>query len=254
MGMFTDFVRFMGSVLLGQKDASQAYAEALAMAERYVRWGTERGDIRDFRSAMDQLDLCRDADAPKSEFVVRKYAGLVNATSGILAGLIRKHKERVSEAGASQGKLSHELSALEGQIEVAKKRAEELKAEGSLIKAQDEERHLNEMRTRVSHLRQTLAAHGDRAESAESYEALVSESERLCENLEAGIVSLEMNPELPADVVGTVRDLIRDRLETMRSEVQALSPEMPPPAEEPEAAAQPGPAVQAEPESAPETE
>ena len=114
MGMFTDFVRFMGSVLLGRKDASRAYAEALGMSERYVRWGTERGDIRDFMSALEQLDLCRDSDAPKSEFVVRKYTAMLNATSGILGGLIRKHKERVSEAGASQGKLSKELSALEG--------------------------------------------------------------------------------------------------------------------------------------------
>ena len=110
------------------------------------------------------------------------------------------------------------------------------------------------MRTRVSHLRQTLAAHGDLAESAASYEGVVSESERLCENLEAGIVSLEMNPELPADVVGTVRNQIRGRLETMRNEVRALRPEMPSPTEEADASAQPGLAPQPQTDSSSETE
>jgi len=54
MGIVGDFFSFVGSMLLGKKTSSNEFLEALTMAERYMRWGSERGDLRDFQSAFDQ--------------------------------------------------------------------------------------------------------------------------------------------------------------------------------------------------------
>ncbi|MCX7935953.1 MAG: hypothetical protein N3A66_11925, partial [Planctomycetota bacterium] len=60
MGLFSDFFRFVASLMLGKQDAARTFFEPLIMAERYLRWGAQRQDMRDFRRALEYLGTVRD--------------------------------------------------------------------------------------------------------------------------------------------------------------------------------------------------
>jgi len=201
MGVLNDFFRFVSAVLLGRKDSGKAFRDAVGMAERYVRWGSERRDIRDYMGALDQLDHCDDGDAPKADFLVRKYMVLCNATVGAVELMVAKHRETVKNISKSRGDLERERQAVDGQIRVGQKRIADLKSDGSLIKARDEERHMEDLRAKLAHVTSSLNSGEGRTLLTESFERLASEAEQLFSNLEAGLVSLEANPQLMGDAV-----------------------------------------------------
>lgn len=225
MGIVSDFFKFFTSVMLGSKDSNKAFLEPLNMAERYVRWGEERHDLRDFIAAFNQLDLCRDEDAPKADLLLRKYMAMTNAVGGAVVLMIGSHKNKLKGLQDGHQTLVKEKATVEGQIKTAHMRIEQLKKEGSLIKAKEEEKHVEELNIKLAHLSKVLETGEDMEGMYSSYDQMVAEAERMCQRLEGAVLALEVNEKLSADAVNTLRTQITGRVEEVRQKVAELEPE-----------------------------
>ncbi len=224
MGLLSEFFQFMSSVVLGRKYASQEFREALSMGERYIRWGNERGDIRDYASAMEQLDRCNDEDAPRAEFVVRKYNALLTAVSSTFEYRLKKYKELCAKLDAANMGMRREQETLADQIVVARKRIDSLKAEGSLIKAKEEERHIEELKARKASLENKLNSGQSDEELAGAYDKFVAETETLCQDLEARMIGLETAGNIAPGALGPLSKQIQDRINSIRLSLKELAP------------------------------
>lgn len=224
MGLFGDFFHFISSLALGQKDSSQAFLEPLTMADRYLRWGEERGDLRDYTACLTQLNQINDEDAPKADLVIRKYNLYCNATLGAVRLIMQQHKELESSARSSRNELAKEQKQLLSQLKVHQEKVDQLKADGSLISAKEEQRHVDEINTRLKAVNKSLDAEDVPSEVLESYDHMGREADRLLGNLEQALVSLETNTNLPGESVGTLRDQIVTRIESTRNEISEMAP------------------------------
>lgn len=233
MGLFSEFMQFFTSVLLGKKDASQSFLQPLTMGERYLRWGNERNDMRDYRGALTQLDLCNDEDAPKPDMLVRKYTAILGATVGAVELMIRNHKEHIETLGQSAEHLAEELKSTEAGIKKAQERVNTLTEEGSLIKAKEEERHVEDLKMSANQMRRTMES-GDNYESMlASYEHMAQEAETLCQRLEKSLVTMESLESIPPESTSQLRNQIITKLEEVRNQINEQKPS--PPDETPEA-------------------
>jgi hypothetical protein len=227
MGIVGDFFSFVGSMLLGKKTSSNEFLEALTMAERYMRWGSERGDLRDFQSAFDHLEFCDDNGAPRPDLVLRKYGCLSEVAIGAVDLLIKKYHKDKDGVGKSKDKMLSEKKSLEVDIQTAKKRAEKLRAEGSVIKAKEEEKHVEEYEAKLAHYDRVLESDETLSATMTAYENMALQAERYLGRLEQSLVALEMISSLPQDAAAALRQQISLRLETARRQIQEQAPNVP---------------------------
>ncbi len=227
MGLVQDFVRFVSGFLLGKKDATRAYLEAISMGDRYLRWASERRDIRDYYQALEQFELCSDEDAPKAEMLMRKYNGLCDCTIGAVQLLIEKYRQNIAAFQQTGTKLQGEKKQTQDAIDLGQKRIEQMKREGSLIKAKEEERKLTDLQHRMSQIDEALANDDHSAEIMTSFVAMNEEGERLCIRLENSLSLLSAKENIPAqEIVQTLRSKVLDRLEGARGEMRAANPNL----------------------------
>ncbi len=224
MGLLADFAQFLGSVIFGRRDTLEAFLEPLNMAQRYVRWGEERGDLRDFMSALNCLDQANDEEAPKPSMLVRKYTCYCDATVGAIQLMLSKHRETMASADAAYMELMQEQKKLNEQRRFHARREAELKAEGSLIKAKDEQRRLEEIDCRLQAIERSVTAGETTVDVVQSYERIATEADRLIVILEQAVVGLEMNPNLSAEVISPFREQVSSRLSVIRSDVESINP------------------------------
>lgn len=224
MSMFGDFINFIGAIALGKKDSSQAFLEPLTMAERYYRWGEERGDIRDYQKSLEQLDITRDDDAPKPEQLIRKYDIYCNATIGATSLLLNKHKELAASTQASRKEMTAERAQLEQNLAAQKKKVEALKADGSLITAKEEQRHADEMQIRLNALAKNLDGEKIPSEVLEDYDRIGRESDLLLTRLEQASISLESCTSVSPEQVAEIRSRILQQIEKIRAAIEGASP------------------------------
>lgn len=224
MSLFGDFVHFLSSLALGKKDASQSFLEPLTMAERYLRWGQERGDIRDYMSSLTQLDLADDENAPKAEMIVRKYSLYQEATVGAIQVMLKKHRELAGQAKETHSELLADQQSLASHIKASQEKIKELKDDGSLISAKEEERRLEELKLKMAAVTRDLDVGEISPEVMSSYDDLAREADRLLGNLDQAVMNLEMAASVPPDVVGQVRTQISTKLDAVRQELNAANP------------------------------
>ncbi|MBN2713847.1 MAG: hypothetical protein JXR97_15625 [Planctomycetes bacterium] len=224
MSIFGDFLKFIGSVVMGNQGASQKFLEPLSMAERYLRWGEERKDLRDFNSALSNLEQANDEDAPKPDLILKKYNIYCEATVGAIRVMLSQFQSVSERAKEGHSDMLLEQVTLREQIDDGKRKVAELKADGSLISAKEEQKRVDEVQTKLNAITRALESGDSTSKVMEQYDKLASESQRLTSSLEGAMASLEMNVDMPADVISRLRDNILSNLETIRSEVSALNP------------------------------
>lgn len=224
MSIFGEFFRFLGNIVMGGGGSKEGFLEPLNMAERYQRWGEERGDLRDFNSSLEQLSKAIDEQAPKPDMILRKYEIFCKSTVGAARLMLRQHQEVVQGAASTREKMTSEKATVTSQLETAEKNVAKLTEEGSLITAKEEQRHVDEMKLRLKSLTRNLEGDAISSEVAASFEKLSAEADRLFGSLEGAIVGLDNNPELPADVVNKLREKVLGELEACRGEIDQASP------------------------------
>jgi chromosome segregation ATPase len=224
MGLFGDFFRFFTSTLIGGQDPSKKFMEGITMGERYLRWGEERGDGRDFQAAIKHLEAANDANAPKPEMVLRKYELLADAALGQVQVLMKGHRDLVSKATKSKNELAADQQTLREQIDATRKRMRALTEEGSLLKAKEEEKHIADLQSRLNHIGKVLEGGEDVVKLQMDYSSMSEEAERLCQRVEDAVMALASSQNVSASQSAPVRNAILERLGKTRDEVAGLRP------------------------------
>lgn len=224
MGMFGDFFRFFFAVVAGRRDSLVAFTEPLTMAERYLQWGREKGDLRDFHAGLEQLRLCDDNDAPLPTLLIRKYACLQDLAQAGVDALLSRHERKLNAARRRENDLRYEFDNLTSIIQDSHKAIERLRSDGSLLKAREQERILAEQNNRMASLREKMDDTDEQTALCESYDHTVAECERFFGYLDRAVMNVAVGRKLSADARGAMGRQITDRIDHLRGRINQLDP------------------------------
>ena len=224
MNMLREFFNYFISVMMGRRDSLTAFLEPLTMGERYLRWGLETRDIRDFRSAMDHLHLCHDRDAPMASLLIRKYSCIGEVTTAAVETLLMRHQQVVDEAVRNESNYRDELETVLKKIAEGRDYARKLQEEGSLIKAKAEESRVAELENNVERLREMLGSGEGRTEIYSSYDEITSDAMRFFRELDHASTMITANTFLDASGADTLAGQLRSKLDYLRDRIEKSNP------------------------------
>ena len=224
MNMLREFFNYFFSVMMGRRDSLTSFLEPLTMGERYLRWGTETHDIRDFRSALDHLHLCHDRAAPMASLLIRKYNCIGDVTTAAVETLLMRHQKVIDDAVKTEKNYREELELITKKIGEGKDYIRKLQDEGSLIKAKSEESRVGELEDNARHLRDMLDSGEGRTEVFASYDEITSDAMRFFRELDHASSLVMASSMLGASGAETLSSQLRTKLEYLRERVEKANP------------------------------
>ncbi|MCC8189025.1 MAG: hypothetical protein LIP77_00090 [Planctomycetes bacterium] len=224
MNMLREFFTYFFSVIMGRRDSLTAFLESLTMGERYLRWGMESRDIRDFRAAADHLHLCRDRDAPMASLLVRKYNCLGDITTAAVETLLMRHQKVVDDAAKTETGYRTEMEYLQKKAGESRDYAQKLVDRGDPLQAGIEERRAAEMDANATRLREMLDTGEGRTAVFESYDAITADAARFFRELDQAATLVTANTTLGATEAETLSSQLRNKLGYLRDRLDKASP------------------------------
>ncbi|MCD8350772.1 MAG: hypothetical protein LUC93_09200 [Planctomycetaceae bacterium] len=224
MNMLREFFNYFISVMMGRRDSLTAFLEPLTMGERYLRWGLETRDIRDFRSALDHLHLCHDRDAPMASLLIRKYACIGDIATAAVETLLMRHQKVIEDAVKTENGYREELETVVRKIQEGKEYVRKLQDEGSLIKAKSEQSRVNELEENSVRLREMLESGEGRTEVFDSYDEISSDALRFFRELDHASSMVMANAMLGESGAESLSSQLRTKLEYLRDRMERANP------------------------------
>ncbi|MCD8141408.1 MAG: hypothetical protein LUE17_16870 [Planctomycetaceae bacterium] len=227
MNMLREFFNYFLSVMMGRRDTLTAFLEPLTMGERYLRWGLETRDIRDFRSALDHLHLCHDRDAPMASLLIRKYACIGDIATAAVETLLMRHQRVIEDAVKTENGYREELEVVLRKIQEGKDYVRKLQDEGSLIKAKSEQSRVTELEANSVRLREMLESGEGRTEVFESYDEISSDALRFFRELDHASSMVMANAMLGESGAESLSSQLRTKLDYLRDRMERANPVSP---------------------------
>ena len=224
MDIFKDFWRFLGVVFLGMKDDSKAFIENLEAAERYLRWGDERRDIRDYQKALRHCEECVDKYAPKSDTLARKYTTLFEIILGIIrlniAQFVQKNDQALNGRGDMEGAVNSARKALQTSLATIEK----LEKDGNMIKAKDERSHAEELERNLARLEEDLEHNNPCLKLDAEYQNTLDECRQYKTRMELGFAAVQQIENIPSETLDQIVVSARSQLSNIEDELYSLAP------------------------------
>ncbi len=224
MNMLREFFNYFLSVMMGRRDSLTAFLEPLTMGERYLRWGLETRDIRDFRSALDHLHLCHDRDAPMASLLIRKYACIGDIATAAVETLLMRHQRVIEDAVKTENGYREELEMVLRKIQEGKDYVRKLQDEGSLIKAKSEQSRVTELEANSVRLREMLESGEGRTEVFDSYDEISSDALRFFRELDHASSMVMANAMLGEAGAESLSSQLRTKLDYLRDRMERANP------------------------------
>ena len=224
MNMLREFFNYFISVMMGRRDSLTAFLEPLTMGERYLRWGMETRDIRDFRSAMDHLHLCHDRDAPMASLLIRKYNCIGDVTTAAVETLLMRHQKVIDSAARTENSYREELDSIVKKVTEGKDYARKLQEEGSLIKAKTEESRVAELEDNAVRLREMLDSREGMTEVFNSYDEITADAARFFRELDHASSLVMASAMLGESAAETLSNQMRSKLEQLKNRMEKANP------------------------------
>lgn len=197
------------------------------MAERYLRWGIENGDLRDFRASLDQLHLANDRDAPMVNLVLRKYNCLSDVAMSAVESLLHQHQKVIDASIVTENDYRSERESILKLLTTARTKVRQLQDEGSLIKAKEEERKVAELELSAQHIQELIDSGEGRNEVYASYDKTVADAMRFTRELDQAALMVAVNAKLGPQLAESLSGQLRSRLEHIKSKIDAVNPAIP---------------------------
>jgi len=211
MGFFDDMLRFISVMILGMEDRTKAFRQEMEMGERYIRWGEERGDLRDFESALHHLEICRNEDAGRPDLILRKQAALLQALVGLMRVQVERLRAQEAQMRSEVTELEDGLRGTRDEAEAAGHRVQSLEREGRMIRAREAREQLEELQRARDRLAEQVQEEKTRLKQelaelvAEARQGLAQRRDRL----ELAIAELDgvedVSPEARQNITGGAR-------------------------------------------------
>ncbi|MFH0910878.1 MAG: hypothetical protein V1918_05175 [Planctomycetota bacterium] len=228
--VFSDLMQFIAVGLLGAPDRTQAFAASLRNAERYMYWGKERNDPRDYHAALHAALACRDEDAPKPDMLLRKYTVLLETLLSImqhsLEGFHRKH----DKTHAALQELKTEMDEAQKTVSRILEEAAKLEREGSVLKSQEAVGRAQSFEKRLKHVLKSVQDSNALDGLAKEHRKVSAEFFHRTTQLEVATTALQNLVAVPEGTRDRVIQDVRKRHTALKKELDELKSE--PPAEQ----------------------
>lgn len=225
MNMFGEFFSYFLSVIMGKRDSLTAFLEPLTMGERYLHWGTESNDLRDYRSALDHLHLCHDRDAPMASLLIRKYNCISGVCGAAVETLMRNHNKVIDDAVKTENSYREEMDSLIKKVAEGKDFVRKLQEEGSLIKAKSEESRITELEGNIEHMRTLLESGESKTEVFDSYDEIFTDAQRFLRELDhASSMVMATSAMLGQTGSEMLANQLRSKLDYLHNMIEQANP------------------------------
>jgi hypothetical protein len=225
MTIFGDILRFFGVVLGVLPDNTKAFSENLEMAERYVRWGDERHDVRDYLAAAKHCENCRDEDTPKVDLLLRKYSTLYSALLGIMRVNVEKFRTASKKARQELANMRSEIDGTRKGLNAARTTVDRLEADGNMIKAKEELRHVEEIERHLARLEDDLKEQNPLKELGVEYRRTYDEHMQRRTRLELSFAALLQAEDIAPEMKENVIAAAKSQLGSIEADLTSLAPE-----------------------------
>ena len=222
--MLGEFLRYFWAVVSGRRDPLVTFLEPLTMGERYLRWGSEKGDLRDFRTGLDQLRLCPDAYAPMTSLILRKYACVGDLCGTALDRLAIRHQRIAATAEKERQERLYEKDVLEKNLANSRVKAERLHSEGSILKAKEERRITGEIESQLREVNNAIEESQYLSRLCESYDETIADASRFFQEMDQAIVFINACQRLPAELKSSLASHLQQRLDTYKARLDGMNP------------------------------
>lgn len=139
-------------VIFGMDDEACAYRDSLAAAERYLEWGTRQRRPGDLQEVLKLLEDCPDEQAPNVHYRYRKERTAAETYIHLARLALEGLRAESEKLDSDHVKMRDGRVHLINQIEVSRRRVDDLEADGSLISAREERRRMEDMEREVHDL------------------------------------------------------------------------------------------------------
>ncbi len=224
MNMLREFFNYFLAVLMGRRDSLTDFLEPLTMGERYLRWGMETRDIRDFRAAMDYLHLCHDRDAPMASLLIRKYICIGDVATAAVETFLMQHQRVIEDSIKTENNYREELDSVVRKTAQTRDYMRKLQGDGSLIQAQNEQVRIDGMEATAARLREMLETGEGKTEIYESYDEITSDSIRFFRELDHASAMVMASGLLGKDGAETLSAQLRAKMEQLRDRLEKANP------------------------------
>ena len=130
-------------VIFGLDAEQRGWRQAVASAERYLRWGAQSRSPGDFEHVLALLDGCPDRSAPGVHLRYRRDRAALEAHVWLTRLALDAFADQAGQAEGHFLAVEEGRKSLAGQIQTARANVQRLEAEGSLISAREERRRLD---------------------------------------------------------------------------------------------------------------
>lgn len=204
MGILKDILQFVTVAILGMKDSGKVFTEYVEMGERYLRWGQERNDARDYLAALQNAEKALDENAPKKELLVRKYTVLIESMVGLIRLSTFHYKEALQTVSNRRQASKDEIEATKNSLEGAKALVEKMKANGSMIKAQEELRHVEEIERHLMRIQEKQGDENFLGELEKSFRKAQEEVSHHRSKLEMTFVTMKQSEDVSQEMLNNL--------------------------------------------------
>ncbi|MFH0911060.1 MAG: hypothetical protein V1918_06115 [Planctomycetota bacterium] len=226
MGIVNDILRFIQGVLLGMHDTSETFTVSLESAERYMRWGRERKDLRDFQTALTHLEKCLDEETPRPDQCLRKYSVLFEVRLAVMRLSMERLQAERDLQQASWTSQTEDLHSIQREAEAIEGRVRSLEKEGLLLKAREERSRLDEARRTLARMEEQTQSNGDKAREKMDtfYREATDEYLKQQNEINLAIAVFEQVQGIPTDARENVLLEVRKELKALDEELSAFLP------------------------------
>ncbi len=224
MNMLREFFNYFFAVLMGRRDSLTNFLEPLTMGERYLRWGMETRDVRDFRAGMDYLHICHDRDAPMASLLIRKYTCIGELAAAAIETFLMRHKRVIEDSVKTENGYREELEEIVKRISQLRDYIRKLQGDGSLIQAQIEQLRVNDLEASAERLREVIDSGEGKTQIFESYDEITSDSIRFFRELDHAAEVVMASKLLGKDSAETLSNQLRAKLEQLSASLERENP------------------------------
>jgi chromosome segregation ATPase len=224
MGILADIIRFISVAILGINDSSKVFAEALEMSERYLRWGQERKDIRDFLAALQHIEKCHDDEAPKADLLLRKYSVILESTIGLMSLNINKYREANQKVYQDKNNIHDDIQATQEELDKTKAKLQELRDEGSMIKAKEVEKRVEELNRQNARLQAMLNSNTQAHALTEEYRKVSEECLRHKNRIEVIFNTMHQLEDISVETKNNMVNNSEEQVNLIMKDLEELDP------------------------------
>ena len=222
MGLFGDVIHFFSSLVTNKKTNSESFLSALQSADRYIRWGMDRKNKRDFEKAIDILKEAQDKKASGVELIERKYAIYLQAINQLANMLAAKCETDIQKINQDEQLLQQMISQTELKLSTTEQMIKEFESERAAVRVKELQKEHELLIERKNEAQRQIDSKIFSNAKSSAIQKTIDEIELITSPLQQDIKELAKNSSLPQETVSAIVEKVRVGIQSIYTKINQI--------------------------------